>query len=177
MRYERKHNEYDLTMFEDFHVGRREVCTMVEIPRTNIGYGSGPVELGNCRAIEEGIIDAESMNLVQHGAGLGLSWVAIVDEYTEEQLAELEELVMSLEEYGVVSDDHYHKADEDMKLDFIGMELSYEDSELESEVLNAIHELSLLFEHEGDGYYFISDADFQAAVQHAKEKKKEKVAA
>lgn len=169
MRNERKHGEYNLTMFDDFHVGRREVHAMVEIPHTHTGYGSGPIELGNDRAIEEGLVDTESMRLVRHGMALGGSWVAIVDNYTEEQFAELEELVTGLEDYPTLSDDHHHQADEDMKLDFIRMELSYEDAELEVDVLNAIYELSLLFVHEGDGHYFITEDDFGAALQHAKQ--------
>lgn len=169
MRNERKHDEYDLTMFDGFHVGRREVYTMVEIPHTHTGYGSGPIESGNDRAIKEGVVDTESMRLVRHGMALGGSWVAIVDEYTEEQFEELEELVASLVDYPILSDDHYHQADEEMKLDFIRMELSYEDADLEADVLNAIHELGLLLEHEGDGHYYISEDDFGAALQYAKQ--------
>ena len=156
-------NEYGLDVYYDRH----EEYHYVIIPHTYTGWGSGTLERANNLALGQDAERCGQMNIDDMYDGLGTGLVAIVDNYTDDQWALLEELVTDLEDYPIYDDILFTDIEGESQVEAIDRMLPY-DADVEADaVLNAIFELGLYFvEEEGENWY-ISEQDLNAAIQYA----------
>ena len=144
----------------------RDHAEVVEIPYTSIGHYSDAIDESNHFTIESDDNLVGRLNLeTMYGY-----WVAIIDGYTDEQFDELNDLIEQLRDYPILDESLWSETEQRMSLEALSlMRTDDQDDVSDDDVLYAIHELGLLFEHEGDGHYYISEEDLNAAVEYAAE--------
>ena len=151
----------------DVYYDRHEDVTYVEIPHTHVGHGSMVLHKANNRALGQDADRCGQMNIDDMFDVSGTYLAAIVDGYTDEQWSLLEELVTNLNEYPLYDESIYYELERESQLEAIDRMLPY-DADVEAEaVLNAIHELGVLFEEEEGETWYISEQDLNVAIQYA----------
>lgn len=157
-------NEYGLDVYRDTY----NDITYVKIPHTYVGHGSGTLERANNKAISA---DAEvwtELCLNDMYDVFGTVIVAHVDHYTDSDWDQLADLVSDLYDYSIYNETLFYEVELESQLEFIERELDYDDNVDPDVVLEAIHELGVLFEEEEGENWYISDDDFANAVDYAK---------
>lgn len=156
-------NEYGLDVYQDRHKG----VTFVEIPHTHVGWGSGTLERANNLALGQDAERCGQMNIDDMYDVSGTGLVAIVDNYTDDQWELLEELLETLMFRDPYDEQLFQDIESESQIEAIKDMLPY-DTDVEPEaVLYAIHDLGVLFEEEDGENWFISEVDFNAAIQYA----------
>ena len=149
----------------------RDHAEVVEIPYTSIGYYSDAIDESNHATIESDDNLVGRLNLeTMHGY-----WVAIIDGYTDEQFDELNDLIAQLRDYPILDESLWSEIDQRMALEALSWLRTddYKHDVSDEEVYYAIHELGFDYVHEGDGSYYITEEDLDAAVKYALEHGKE----
>lgn len=151
----------------------------LELPLAYRGYQDTVLMRSNYDAIERDAELVERLNLVDHfDGGFGSFWLAVVDDYTDEQAEELLELATWLREYGEPLDnDAYHDMLNEAELDEVEDLLNTLAQAEEwdgrlgdvtaADVVAAMGEVGVGLIEEQGGYFYIHHDDFGAAVEHA----------
>lgn len=157
----------------------RETVMTLELPLAYRGYQDTVLMRSNYDAIERDAELVERLNLVDHfDGGFGSFWLAVVDDYTDEQAEELLELATWLREYGEPLDnDAYHDMLNEAELDEVEDLLNTLAQAEEwdgrlgdvtaADVVAAMGEVGVGLIEEQGGYFYIHHDDFGAAVEHA----------
>lgn len=142
----------------------RDHAEVVEIPHTSIGYFSDAVDESNHFTIENDDNLVGRLNLeTMYGY-----WVAIVDDYTDDQFDELNGLLEQLGDYPILDESLWSEIDQRMAIESLEyIRTDDRDDVSDDDVMQAIHELGLEYYHEGEGNYHIEESDLARAVEYA----------
>lgn len=156
-------NEFGLDVYRD----RLKDVTFVEIPHTHTGYGSRVLDKANNVALGQDAERCGQMNIDDITDDSGTFLAAIVDGYTDEQWALLDELVSDLNEYSIYDESLFYELEHESQLEAVTDMLDYDDEVEPSAVLQAIFELGIYFVEEEGEIWYITEHDLNHAKQYA----------
>ena len=172
MRKFTKHEGYPWVESSSEYVsGIDRIAEIVQIPHNHVGPMQDAVSLSNYRAIEEDDNLIGRLNLDTYGGIFGNVWIAVIDDYTEEQFEELNDLIEQLTNYPLLDESLWAEIDHRMATESLEyMRTDDYENVSNDDVMLAIFELGFEIYHEGEGHYHIEDDELAQAVEYAAER-------
>lgn len=169
MRKFTQHEDYPwIESSSEYVSGLRQIAEIVIIPNNHVGYAEDAVSVSNYRTIEDDSDLIGRLNLVTSGAIFGNVWVAVIDDYTDEQFEELNDFIEKLTNYPLLDESLWSEIDQEMALEALSYLRDDDHDDVSDElVMAAIHELGFEVYHEGEGNYHIDESDLSQAVEYA----------
>ena len=169
MRKPNKHEGYPwIESSSEYVSGIERIAEIAVIPNNHVGYAEDAVSVSNYRTIEDDSDLIGRLNLVAYGALFGNVWVAVIDDYTDEQFEELNEFIEELTNYPLLDESLWSEIDNEMAFESLSYLRDDDRDDVSDElVMAAIHELGLEIYHEGEGHYHIEESELAQAVEYA----------
>ena len=169
MRKPTQHDGYPwVESTSEYVSGIRRIAEVVVIPNNHVGHAQDAVSVSNYRAIEDDSDLIGRLNLVVYGGIFGNLWVAVIDDYTDEQFEELNEFIEDLTNYPLLDESLWSEIDMEMAFESLSYLRDDDHDDVSDElVMAAIHELGFEVYHEGEGHYHIDESELSQAVEYA----------